>query len=292
MQSVNYAFKYISEKYGFSKNVVYYKLFEDGSCHENNVPVIKFEILPENLDFLKKSKKILFWGDFLHMLQYQSAISNKLVLLHLNKDYQSAYQRVREVFLLENCETKIFKKVYSFGTTFLFNSMNDFQDIEYSNSLERFIRNSHRVWVRDIISAIKISHLKNDYNTNLLGVDCSLLINPHSIFKKKEKKISEKRIGIFLGRTINYSSKILSFTFEIANRIKYSYNWINWGDSKAFPSLNNLNIKEIETSINGFDLNGNQDTEKTLLNLLDYSLIITDTYHLCVNSWNLGIPAI
>jgi hypothetical protein len=148
------------------------------------------------------------------------------------------------------------------------------------------------VWVRDIISAIKISHLKNDYNTNFLGVDCSLLINPHSIFKKKEKKISEKRIGIFLGRTINYSSKILSFTFEIANRIKYSYNWINWGDSKAFPSLNNLNIKEIETSINGFDLNGNQDTEKTLLNLLDYSLIITDTYHLCVNSWNLGIPAI
>lgn len=292
MQSVNYAFKYISEKYSFSKNVVYYKMFEDRISQENNGSEIKFEILPENLDFLKKSKRILFWGDFLHMLHYQSAISNRLVALHLYKDYQLASKRVREIFLLENFEKKIFKKVYSFGTTLLFNSMNDLQDAQYSNSLEQFIINSQRVWVRDIVSALKISHLKNDYTTNFLGVDCALLIEPKSIYKLDNKKNTEKKIGIFLGRTKNYISEILNFSRIISNRINFRCNWINWGDMNAFPTLTDININNVESPVFDFNLSGTPDVEKALVDLLDYSLVITDTYHICVNSWNLGIPAI
>ena len=45
-------------------------------------------------------------------------------------------------------------------------------------------------------------------------------------------------------------------------------------------------------SLEGFTVEAVGDPVRALENLRQYRVIVTDTYHVCVNAWNLGIPAI
>jgi hypothetical protein len=291
MYSVDLGFRLLAQKYGFLDRVQAYQLYPAGN------PVAAgmenpYLTIPSDDDFFRSQQAIIFWGDFLHMHQYHKAVAKKLLDNNLVTNAGMARQRAREVFLLQGQGDDVLEKSLSFGSTLLFNTMQDELEPDYRIPLERFLKRSRSVWFRDIYSAIKACHIRETYQLNCLGVDCANLIDPTLLSSLGGKPKMDGFVGLFFGRTTANTKEMLDFALELTKNLGCKPAWLNWGDTSAFPTLTSIYKLRSIRSMDFF-------TEKTVSQpmdaiqaLLKYKVIITDTYHVCVNAWNLGIPAI
>lgn len=293
MSSVDLGFKSLISKYNIPGKFTYYQLYSPPTgTNTIGKPGIAYAILPQDFRFYESQDLIIFWGDFLHMYQYQEAVAK---ILFLKKQYttkKSAKNRVKEVFLLKGQSKKVLAKTYSFGSTILFNTISNETEVEYRDALANFLSGVAGVWFRDVFSALKANHIRGVYHDSCLGVDCATLIDPEFLNITNQKQNYPPHLGLFIGRTVNYITEIVGFAKEIETQISGHMSWIKWGDSRAFPTLKAVRKVIAKESMEGFTDLGEADTALALSRLATYDLIITDTYHICVNAWNLGIPAI
>jgi len=309
MSSVDLAFYAFSKRHGFAKDVTYYQLYTPEELHTDKDPVVykeivrrqqlpfEYECFRNRLDEIKKSDVIIFWGDFLHMANYQDAASRNLCRAGIAASQQEALQIVREHLFLINADSATRNKVIMFGSTLLFNRSVDYQDTDYGNSITEFLKSIHSVRVRDVYSAFKVSEIRSDYDKSFLGMDCSLLL------QKDDMKLLERsnysadesfgkgKVGIFFGRS-DCDAKVLGkFAGDLCKVMGLQAQWLSWRLDKSSA--------KVLSRIKGYfkDLEIPAFTDAPLPGdlyeiLARYSFVITDTYHVCVNAWRMGIPAV
>src|SRR5258706_2932314 len=292
MYSVDLGFQHLSKKHGFWDRIQYYRLYP--SIQPSPIEDIEssYRIIPSGDEFFQSHRAIIYWGDFLHMRQYQKTVTQKLVDNGLFNDLETAQKRVREVFLLQDKDKRILEKSLSFGSTLLFNTIQDETDPAYRASLERFLKLCGGVWFRDVYSALKACHIREIYQPGCLGVDCANLVDSAMLAGLETETGAKAQVGVFFGRTTKAIESMISFALDLSNRLESKAVWLKWGDTNAFPPLSSIGELDSVRSINSFVEEAIDQPMAALNALTRYKAIITDTYHVCVNAWNLGIPAI
>src|SRR5262249_45935791 len=129
-----------------------------------------------------------------------------------------------------------------------------------------------------------------------LGVDGALLLREEDLdlFPAGEGAAVPApgtAVGVFFGRNTGSSRIPATFARALCEEITANGEWFPWFDEtllgtrrgdtcEAFPALQLPSGRFPPTA---GDL---------LRRLASYRIVVTDTYHVCVNAWNLGVPAV
>ena len=293
MSSVDLALKLLLEKHHLLNEVDFYTLYSVPSDPgiETTTNQVTYSLIPDDPEFFSSKKIILYWGDFLHMFQYHQTVANALFQRKYFQTLEEALRRVYNVFLLADQDHEVLSRKISFGSTLLFNTLTDEHDPGYGPALKRFLCSGNS-WFRDVYSAVKAAHITGNYSTSFLGIDCATLLDPGQFTNRISRPDKQKKTGLFIGRTAVHFPEIYQFALDYAKISGTTLSWIPWGDVSAFPTLKMIGEDPALAALDNFDLAGIADPFKAVGSLQEFDVIVTDTYHICVNAWNMGVPAI
>ncbi|WP_166206220.1 hypothetical protein [Cognatiluteimonas telluris] len=226
--------------------------------------------------------RILYWGDFLHMAQYLRALQGIDSRLR-DAAKAAAGPSINDDLLMSGTPDPVLARTCSFGTTLLFNTIEDESSPGYGAALRRFIAGARRLWVRDVISAGKLARLSGDYRTGFWGGDCAQAIDRDglaSLYPSCAGTATADVVGWFVGRGGGSRDVIGDVALRWATALGLQRHWLPWGSRSAFPAL--------------AAGEGHPTTSfpSLLRRLLECRMVVTDTYHLGVVAWTLGIPAV
>lgn len=309
MASVDFAFYALSHRYGFADQVSFYQLYTHDELHSRAEPGLEREIrtrqkLPfeyrgfrHGLEDIFTGDRIVFWGDFLHAADYHEAAARRLVKTGLAGNAEEALAWAQNHYFLRNAPAKIWPKVMVFGGNLLFNGLGCYLEGSYATEVQRFFRKVGKVWMRDIYSAARVSELRGDYESSCFGCDASLLLTSEDQNLLSYSacydylKSGDGQAGIFFGRNKCDPALMACFARDLCRQLGMRGHWLPWGLSKGFGRMrdkvkqrfSSLEIREFPTPPTFGDL------QRMLANC---DVVISDTYHVCVNAWRLGVPAI
>lgn len=240
------------------------------------------------------SDLFLFWGDFTHARSYWKRDRGALEeeARHLTGEALAAWERTRFesmsalVFLSTLPESRL-KDVIVFGGTVITNDAADELDGDYLQAFARLFSGASAAYMRDALSAAKISPLRGGEAS--LGCDCALLLSPEDVARLSGfTQASERRgVGVFFGRS---SSKLRQMVFSrlVGRALGEPCSWIPW-----FSWDDRRRRARWPWAALGYTIRARDAEAGALLSALSgYRYIVTDTYHLCVNAWRMGIPAL
>jgi hypothetical protein len=249
------------------------------------------------LDIAKNSEQFLasdvflYWGDFIHSHSYWELDMNvwNPRLKNLEAAEREAIVREQEqgrskyIFLSE-LSAEALRKVVVFGSTIITNEARDAHDSEYSADFQRFFSGIGNVYFRDALSAAKISPLRNGDAT--LSCDCALMLENSDLEHLEGFKLAEERkgVGVFFGRSPS-KLKMLFFSKMVGRCLGEACHWLPW-----FPGERKM---ALAGKAFGYQVPLEDVAPGAILSALSgYRLVVTDTYHICINAWRMGIPAI
>lgn len=247
--------------------------------------------LVENSDEFLQSDVILYWGDFVHSRSYwvydMDKYNDELRNLEAGAR-KAAVQKILEnrsrfIFLNDWSDEKL-RQVIVFGSTIITNEADDAADPPYQRDFRRFFSRIGGVFFRDALSAAKISPFRQQEVT--LACDCAFLLTPEHLSRLKDFRQPAARggVGVFYGRSPGKLWMLL-FARLVARLTGQNCVWIPWFSSTAkmrkVAGLLGYSVPEQDMSPGAL-----------LAQLAGCSFVITDTYHLCVNAWRMGIPAV
>ena len=252
-------------------------------------------------------KAIFYWGDFQHGLDYQVQTAIRLKEISIKKGWkfdlseEALIRKSKSYFLLnENfLKKELPYKIAMYGVTLFQNGLNDYLNNDYFENLKWLYNEAIFCKTRESYSANMISYLKKDYNKSFLGVDCALLNTKEELTnlpqnKPKEYEKCKENIGIFFGRSTQSLSKLklLKFINKLSKKLDKEVIHIPWNYFSGGLLTDNLGIYS-----NGIkNYHGFKNVEFTAGDILkgmsEFSLIITDTYHVVINAIALNIPVV
>lgn len=291
MHSVDYAFWNYMKRHGFNSAAKFnfYCLLDIPKEVFNfvNFP-FTYKLSDQNINVINDSDIIIFWGDFIHSKTY---LENELYLRakeqHASKNKEFLMDLIYKNIFFENINYSN-KTIIVFGGNLLDFRAHYYDDERYISCLKTLYETSSLILMRDPISAMTVNNLLNDYQQNFCGVDSAFLSAPNHTRRLYKYKVSKNtdssKVGIFFGRSWYYD-EVLSFSCKICRRLGTTGVWVPWFHAKPWP-LTEKYGDHIDVTAPDADYSG------TLDQLAECSLVITDTYHLCINAWSAGIPAI
>lgn len=254
----------------------------------------QYACLRDSLAAVYEADAILYWGDFFHMARYHRQVAENLVTLGLAPTEAAALDMTARCFFLTDAPQGVLEKTFAFGGNLLLNCASDYNDPAYAPMLTRFMRGARTVWMRDALSALAVNHLRQDYGVSHTGCDCSLLLRDKDVEQlprnwRRASTIAQGKAGIFFHRSEETPSwRLMRFARDLCGRLGTRAHWLPWRPSRhhrpkgwwAFPGIS------LDAEAAGPTLGDLSDL------LRSYAFIVTDTYHVSVNAWRLGIPAI
>lgn len=235
-------------------------------------------------DYLS-SDAFIFWGDFVHSRAY--LVYDKLAYVQGAEEktvWEAEYAKYCKAIFLEDLPQERLNRVMVFGSTIITNDAQDEIDATYRSHFMRFFSAAGAVYFRDALSAARISPVRGENPT--LVCDCALLLDDEDRAHLKGFKKAQKQdgIGVFIGRSRARFVQLL-FTRILGVALGRKCTWLPW--------LSKGRGMRAMACVFGYDAAHDHLPPGEILSMLSgYSLVITDTYHICVNAWNLGIPAI
>lgn len=225
------------------------------------------------------------WGDFHHLATYQRSTVDVLTHeLAAPLAARDAAALARRVLLQEGAGADVRARTLSYGTTLQLNSPDDYGR-PYQNLLEQFVRGARRVWFRDPYSASVAALLRHD-DRSCHGTDAAVLAG---VLPPTQ---GTGTLEVFLGRSDLATQEVALFGRTLARETATRPRWLDWGREPAFRPLG------VQPRFRRAwrDAAARPDQEIPLTELLDRvrdaSLVLTDTYHLAVNAWRSGTPAV
>lgn len=230
----------------------------------------------------------VFWGDFLHMHAYQRALSGP----HLHD-----FLAVADLLLLRTAPATR-RRAVSFGTSFLFNSTADYSDPHYGPAFNAFFDDVFHVQMRDAMSAAVVAGLRRR-EENCFGIDPAQLL---SLPAYESAVVGDAgrddagtaridRAAVFFARGKHDWRLLEPFIDNVATTIDVRPEWIPWGDSFSFPFMDSVphgsRIPRLPA-----DRHACNRLQSLLRTIRESRCVITDTYHLAVISWAIGVPAV
>lgn len=252
-------------------------------CFESNaVNKVGFDYKPltKNVD-LSKFDLVFIWGDFTISNHFLNMTKPKMA----GKDVSLDYDLHKKVLMGELSDYDL-KKVIVFGQCIYVDDRSIFENHTYVNYLKRLLDKSALVRLRDPLSAYR-AKLISKVDKDFLGIDAALLnfsLDYKNIVElKKVEKNKNKTVGLFFARTkkMNTKKKVLGYYLKFKHSSS-KFKWIPWLENKQqskkyFPFA--------ESTSPNLDL-------EYIKEIINCDLIITDTYHLTLMSWSLGVPCI
>lgn len=276
---------------------------------ESDLP-FKSKVVREDCGDLVDSDLIVFWGDFLQARHYMAGeAAPRLIKAGVATNHQDAMNQLGRILLLSSAPDHVIEKTIIAGSTILMNRQSDYLDPAYGPAFLRLIRDAKGVWMRDAISAVKVAQFRNSGAEVQQGVDCAFLLTDETIDSMPRTRWSEgignkDKIGIFLGgRTSLPSSAAIEFLREFSSRSGCDLDWFPWFGFDYPSYVKATDFLVSPRALINYRLNRKKikqymrsDPSYTIGDLLGalkrYKFVITDTYHVCVNSWRAGTPAI
>ncbi|WP_338778261.1 hypothetical protein [Streptomyces sp. DG1A-41] len=256
-------------------------------CAQGTDFPFRFHPLAEHLDTLRDHDAVVFWGDFLHTRHYlEQDATNRLLDFGFAEDREAARSLLNRTLLFADQPDELLARTLSYGGTILHNSQSDYEDKEYGPLFSRLVTRSRRVWVRDPLSAAKIAHLRGDRTTDYFGSDAALLSRPGDLDHIPTTEWSRAvpdggAIGVFLGARTPIPQWLPAFCQDLSERLGAPLEWLPWFD------------RDIPAPVGHIAPRPGRHTIGDLVGVLPrYRLVITDTYHLSVNAWGAGTPAL
>ncbi|MCK8432085.1 polysaccharide pyruvyl transferase family protein [Streptomyces sp. D2-8] len=247
----------------------------------------RFLPLAEHLDTLRDHDAVVFWGDFLHTRHYLAQdATNRLLDFGFAADRDDARAQLNRALLFADQPDELLARTLSYGGTILHNTQSDYEDKEYGPLFSRLVTRSHRMWVRDPLSAAKIAHLRGDRTTDHFGADAALLSRPGDLGHLPTTQWSRSvpdggAIGVFLGARTPIPDWLPAFCQGLSDRLGAPLEWLPWFD------------RDVPARVSHIAARPGDPTVGDLVGVLPrYRLVITDTYHLAVNAWGAGTPAV
>ncbi len=272
------AFEYFAQFLSISE-VTFYVL-GDPACAGFKPDELGFSYvsLKDHAEDFFASDLIIYWGDFVHARSYWEAdLLIWLVNQGLADHKGAAADLVYRLLMLENASDEVLRRVVIFGGTIMTNTASQLTDKRYRRALDRLLTLAAGVFFRDSVSSAYAAQLRGEQATQ--GSDCALLLSdPSGVANRRGE------IGVFFGRA-NWIAQALAFAHLLGWRSKLSSRWLPWFPS---PKRHLLVARGL-----GFAASTSHQPAMAILNRVkSFDAVISDTYHLCVNSWRLGVPAI
>lgn len=247
---------------------------------------ISYRPLHLHLDDVRDADLIVYWGDFLHSKQYwETDLIGWLVRDGLSGSRNEALELIYKSLMLEKAPPEILKKVVVYGGTIITVGASELIDKRYSACLQRLLTEAGGVFFRDAISATKASPFRP--LENCLGTDCALLLGLKDFQNYgllADPIVTRSKLGVFFGRS-KWIAQPLMLARTLAKTMDLQAAWLPWLRS----SPRQLPLARLA----GFPATREPPLPNEILDsLLRCSAVVTDTYHLTVNAWNLGIPTI
>ena len=236
---------------------------------------------------------VLFWGDFLHMEHYLRTAAARLQRIGAARDPESGRAMALDYFFMRQAPEAALRKAIAFGGTLIFDRGLESCGEDYAAAFSRFMGGAHGVWMRDPFSAQKVARERGTLTAPALGCDAALLLDPATVAQAGPRTAwtaddGEGRgaVGAFFGRSTAKVELLAGFAQGLAKSLGAPMHWIPWGTRQSFP------LMEYQVRLG----KGAPDVDPSLADLLElvgrYRCVVTDTYHLCVTAWKLGVPAI
>lgn len=290
MLTVDLAFESLRRRMGAGIDADWYTLHPPETvrlrdCARSTEFPFRFRPLAEHLDELRGHDAVVFWGDFLHTRHYLAQdATNRLLDFGLAEDRDAARALLNRTLLLADQPDELLARTLSYGGTILHNTQSDYEDKEYGPLFSRLMTRSHRVWMRDPLSAAKLAHFRGDRTTEYFGSDAALLSRPGDLDHLPTTEWSREvpdggAIGVFLGARTKIPTWLPAFCDSLSDRLGAPLEWLPWFDRDIPPQAGHIPTRPGDHTVGD------------LLGVLSrYRLVITDTYHLCVNAWGVGTP--
>jgi hypothetical protein len=322
MASVDLAFGQIAALAG-ADEVTYWRLWDHSETLEPHSAAraastdpffdpdtgLTYHNLRGNLEQALSARCVVYWGDFLHLASYQRIAADVLAnYLGLFPDAATAADYASNHLLLSHQAPTVLSKVMSYGTTLSLNSAADYAG-DYGPMLRRFLTGVNRIWVRDPYSAVVAREARGNPDESCYGVDAAFLLDVEPNVHRGES------LGVYFGRSTFRPESVALFSRAIAKRLDLRGRWIQWGDEPAFwpmdhrrrfrlawPGLDDEDaasswrrtFSSYHSILRGREPRQRPTTSAPVLlrQLAQHAVIITDTYHLAVNAWRVGTPAV
>lgn len=298
MLSVELAFERFVARNGLGFETTRYCLEDQAELH---VPgqAVKFCNLRERYEQALAADLIVFWGDFLHAWNYH--VHDVLPEIRRDPQFASTHGALserevaalmRRYLLLSDAPDEVLAKTLSFGTTLLGDhALIHAIDPGYETDLKRFVSRCRGIWMRDAISALRVSHFQGSYGQCHLGVDCALLLQPEDLAQiaaGHPGRSESAYAAVHFGRTTIHHGPTLDFARQLCAKLALRPVWLSWlhANPKYFQQFRNA-LPELDATMP-------QDPPyaELLAGMLGAKLVITDTYHLSILAWRAGIPVI
>ena len=247
------------------------------------------------------SDAFVFWGDFTHARSYwtteRAYWQTKLNILseaQVPSWNSTQYAAASQYIFLTSLPKPRLRSAVVFGSTIITNeptnqgtsTASDFDKLYYQHFTD-FFTTIRAVYFRDALSAARISPLRGNEAT--LGCDCAFLLLDDDLQQIPGFTLAPERkgVGVFLGRSPS-KTKMMLFARAVARLLGEPTSWIPW--FLWYPDEQSYRIK---AKALGFPLSpSDAKTGSILSSLSGCKYVITDTYHVCVNAWRMGIPTI
>jgi len=308
MASVDLGFHALAKRHRFDPHVTFWQLGTAAELHAHRPPQERVEIASResvpfpyrnalgHLDEICAGDAVVFWGDFMHMAHYQDDIGRRLAGLGLAPSVGEGAKISSRLFLLADAPEDALARTISFGGNLLFNGAADYHHPVYARLLRRFVRGIDSIWMRDVFSAMTVSRLRQSSGEGHLGFDCSLFLQPEDLLPLPRRwtldpALGRGKVGLYFGRRSSIGwSALCRFAEDLSRRMNAEPQWFPWRMARGLPGRR----------IGWWRFRGIQriasEGPPRLGDLFElvrrYRLIITDTYHVCVNAWRMGTPAI
>lgn len=247
---------------------------------------LSYRSLHGEYDHVIRSDAVIYWGDFLHARSYLlKELAPRLGGYPDGRVSEENTQLIYRYHLSEGASEENMSRTLSFGGTIITNNASDYGDESYSIPLQRFFAGARSVLLRDPISAAQASVFRPG---RTLGMDCAFLLDDQDLsaltgFVATPPEL-RSGVGVYFGRSPNVAS-MLAFSRAVSRGLGERAEWLPWFTAGS-------RRRSLARAF-GYDVPAVARSPGAILRQMSrQSVIITDTYHVCVNAWRMGIPAV
>ncbi len=323
MATVDMGFATVADALGLD-DVAYWRLFDQSEWLDTpggSYPVgqqswfdpdtgFTYRNLRGRIDEVLASGPVVYWGDFHHLAPYHRSVVS---VLHDDiaacPDERSAAELVATHLMLRGKTRHDTNGVASFGSTLLLNSASDYASA-YGEDLGVFTRVADRIHMRDGYSETVVGDLGEGPASTWRGADCAFLV------PTPEPQETDGTVAVFFGRSALQPEQLAWLGRRLGRAVGLEPRWLDWGREPAFwpmgdrrrfrlawPELEHHALRTsrsvrlatyrhaLSSAPRRFDEH-QPDMSELLERLAAATLVLTDTYHLALNAWRVGTPAV
>ena len=250
-----------------------------------------------NLDRALAADRVLFWGDWQQTTRYQESVVRDFPQgfdAAATARGTTATDQVRQHLLLSGQPDAVLRRVGVVGSTTALNSARDFLDDAYQHDLERLFGKAAFVLMRDPISVVHAQAIRAATGDACQGFDCAFLLDAATLIRDAEPPTSRPYVATYFGRNqANRGHE--AFTQALARAAGAEVVALPWLERQGYRAGGTVQRVWRRVRRGASEPSrgpGSPPLDELLATVRGARFVVTDTYHLAVNAWNLGVPAV